>query len=110
MKVRNYNKILSALAIVGITVLMVILIKNNSGSSKSKNHSSESVDIVQVAAKEAFETVSNKGEKIKIFDTSDTLIAEFVEGEPVNIETLKLYRQADFLSKFNNLAIYKLSE
>ncbi|WP_339606588.1 hypothetical protein [uncultured Roseivirga sp.] len=112
MKARNYNKVLSALAIVGLTASIAVLVDNfgDRTNTKSNNSSIEAENIIQFSTNGLTDEVTNQLEQVKIFNDNDALIAEFIEGEPVSDETLKLYRKADFLSKFNNLAIYKLSE
>ncbi|WP_323756393.1 hypothetical protein [Roseivirga sp.] len=112
MKARNYNKVLSAFAIVGATALMAFLLDNFSGLTKTKSEETnlKSENVIQFSTDDSIDAITKNVEQVKIFDAQDALIAEFIEGEPVSDETLKLYRKADFLSKFNNLAIYKLSE
>lgn len=112
MKARNYNKVLSAFAIVGVTALMAFVFDNFSNQKKSNSQtpSLKSENIIQLGTDDLTNEPVKNLEQVKIFNAEDALIAEFTEGEPVSDETLKLYRKADFLSKFNNLAIYKLSE
>ncbi|KYG81777.1 hypothetical protein [Roseivirga echinicomitans] len=112
MKARNYNKVLSAFAIVGATALMAFVLENFNSPTKAKSEDTnlKSKNIIQFSIDDSLDAVTKHVERVKIFDAQDALIAEFIAGEPVSDETLKLYRQADFLSKFNNLNIYKLSE
>jgi len=112
MKARNYNKVLSAFAIVGVTALMAFLLDNFSSPTKTKSEDTniKSESLIQFSTDDSIDAVTKSVEQVKIFDAQDALIAEFMEGELMSDETLKLYRKADFLSKFNNLAIYKLSE
>tara|TARA_R110001599_G_scaffold67771_1_gene191096 strand:+ start:624 stop:962 length:339 start_codon:yes stop_codon:yes gene_type:complete len=112
MKARNYNKVLSAFAIVGVTAMMALVLENFSGqtNAKSEGVKSQPENVIQFSTDDSIDSATKVTEQVKIFDAQDALIAQFYEGEPVSNETLKLYRKADFLSKFNNLNIYKLSE
>ncbi|MGW8123907.1 hypothetical protein ACV07N_14710 [Roseivirga echinicomitans] len=112
MKAQNYNRVLTAFAFVGVTAIMALLIDNFSGQStaNSQGASDQSESSIQLKIDDTFDQITNNMAMIKVFNAQDALIAEFVEGEALNDETLKIYRKADFLSKFNNLTIYKLSE